>query len=196
MTRLSLSISVLVAALITSTAEQAVATEPALPPAIRLVNLIKPHEREMLALRFMVTVSPIPLPEGIADCSVAKATPALKEYFARLYATELDERELGEAVVFFESNEGQSAVSLRLQHDQNIYTAAAKGQTIDSEDPHYPTQVQKALDSFGATVAGKAFIGKDELISRQPFRREISGLRDSALGDCIRELAAGEKRGS
>ncbi len=37
----------------------------------------------------MVAVSPITLPDGVADCTVSKGTPALKDCFVRLYASHL-----------------------------------------------------------------------------------------------------------
>jgi len=168
------------------------AAEPVLQSPGRLLDLVKPHEKEALAVRFMVAVSPIALPEGVADCTVAKATPLLKEYFARLYAGHLGPAELHDAVAFFESKEGQTAVALGLQHEQGIYTAAAQQERIASEHPAYPPQIQKALDRFAVTPAGKVLTGKDEVASRQPFRSEISELRDAAFGACIQARAAGK----
>ncbi|SNB44628.1 hypothetical protein [Geobacter sp. DSM 9736] len=179
----------LLAAFTASTAAQSAAAEPAGQNAMRLVDLVKPHQREALAIRFMVQVSPIPLPEGVSGCTVAKATPALKDYFARLYSDHLDEASLRDAVTFFESKEGSAAVETGLQHEEKIYTSAAKGETIAGEEPEYPPQIRRALETFSATTAGKALTGKEELSSRQPFRSEITDIRDTALGDCIRELA-------
>lgn len=168
------------------------ATVPELQSATRLVDLVKPHEREAMAVHFMVTVSPIDLPEGVADCTVAKATPLLKDYFARLYARHLSKAQVQEAISFFESTEGRTAISLRLQHEQNIYTAAAKQETVTSEEAEYPPQIGKALNGFNQTAAGQIIIGKDEITSREPFRKQISDLRDGAFAACIQEGAAGK----
>lgn len=169
---------------------QSTAAETALQAATRLVTLVKPHEREAAAVRFMTTVSPIPLPKGVAECTVAKTTQPMKDAFAKLYADNLSEAELREALTFFGSKEGQAAVSLRLQHEENLYKLAAKGEAIASEEPEYPPQIKKALDAFAATPAGKALVGENDLASRKPFSSQISDLRDTAFGDCIQELAA------
>ena len=172
------------------------AAETASQAATRLVDLIKPHESEALAVRFMVSLSPLALPEGVADCTVSKVTPAWKDNFARLYGSHLREAELHDAVTFFESNEGKTAVEFRLQHEQDVYTAAAKLETVVSEHPVYPPRIQKALDAFGLTAAGKVLTGENAVALREPFRREVSVMRDSAFAECIGELAAGNSRNS
>lgn len=182
--RLSTRLTLLVAVLAMLCPAMSFAAEKASPTAVSLVSLVKPHERQAQAIRFMLAVAPMGFPEGLADCMVAKATPAFKDYFAALYAAQLSKSELQQAVDFFKGEEGRSAVAIRLQHEQNVLNAAAKGEQVADEHPEYPPQVQKALDAFGATPAGRNFVG-DELEARQPFSSEITDLRNSAMAACL-----------
>ncbi|ACM18698.1 hypothetical protein Geob_0327 [Geotalea daltonii FRC-32] len=166
------------------------AAEKASQTATSLVNLVKPHEREAQAIRFMLVVAPMGFPEGLADCMVAKTTPAIKDYFAALYAAHLSETELRQAVDFFKGEDGRAAVAFRLQHEQNLLNASAKGEQITNEHPEYPLQIRKALEAFSATPAGRHFVG-DELEARQPFASEISELRNAGMAQCLADLSVG-----
>jgi hypothetical protein len=121
---------------------------------------------------------------------VEKMTQPLKDAFAKLYAENLNEAELREAIAFFESKEGQAVVSLRLMHEENLYEMAAKGEAIDSEMPAYPPQVKKSLEKFLATSAGQSLVGEGELVAHEPFASQISSMRDAAFAACLQELAA------
>jgi hypothetical protein len=171
-------------------AESAATSEPVQKKAMQLVDLVKPHESQALAVRFMTVISPIPLPPGVADCTVARATPAIKEYIAAIYSKNISESDLSIAVDFFESKDGRRMVELRLQHERDLYESATQGKTITNEQPEYPLQIRKALERFGATAVGSELLGKDELIWRQPFSKAISDLRDSAMAVCIEQLSA------
>lgn len=161
------------------------AAQAAPETATHLVSLTRPHEREARAIRFMVAVAPMALPGGLADCMVAKTTPTLKNYFASLYASQLSEEELRQAVDFYQSDDGQAAVTLSLQHEEKIFAAAAKGEQVTELHPVYPTATQKALDAFGATPAGKKL---EDLAARDTYRTEISDLRSRAMDQCLADL--------
>jgi Uncharacterized protein conserved in bacteria (DUF2059) len=173
-----------------------VAASPGMPEAAEshshyaasLVDLVKPHEREAQAIHFMLKVAPRGFPEGIAECVVAKATPVYKEYFAALYAKHLSEAELRQAVIFFQSEAGRTAVAIQLQHEQNLFNTAAKGQQIVNEKPEYPLWVQKAVELFDSTPTGKNF-GADGHAVLQPFSSEITDLRNSAMAICLADPA-------
>ena len=164
------------------------AAETYSPTAASLVDLVKPHEREAQAIHFMLKVAPFGFPESIADCMVAKATPVYKEYFAALYAKHLSESELRQVVDFFKSEAGRTAVTIQLQHEQNLLNTAAKGQQIVNEKPEYPLWVQKALETFNSTPIGKNF-GTDGQAVLQPFSSEITDLRNSAMAQCLADPA-------
>jgi hypothetical protein len=86
----SLCLSAAVVSLVMTTSPIVAQNAPkhgASPAAKRLVTLVKPHEREIQMIRFMMTVSPRPLPKAFSDCTLKKATPALVNHFATLYTT-------------------------------------------------------------------------------------------------------------
>lgn len=184
--------SSLAAVLAFSAAAMPAAAETQAQAAQHLVSLVKPYERQAQAMRFMIAVAPLPLPEGLAGCMVAKGNPVFKEYFAKLYAAQLTDAELRQAVEFFQSEEGRSAVELTLRQEQKVFEAAAKGEQV-SETPEYPPRVKKALDAFGATAVGKNFFG-EEFSVRQPFSSEITDIRNGAMERCLAELAGVKPR--
>lgn len=172
------------------------AAENSLPAADRLVSLVKPHEREAQAIRFMVTVAPLGFPEGLADCMVAKEVPVYKTYFAALYAKHLSESELRQAGDFFQSEEGRAAITIQLQHEQDVLNAAAKGEQVDNEKPEYPVRVRKALEAFASTPAGKFIVG-DGHATMQSIRSDITDLRNAAMAQCLADPALhGDKKES
>lgn len=156
--------------------------------AARLVSLVKPHEREAQAIRFMLMVAPSGFPAGLADCMVEKATPAYKEYFAAQYAKHLSESELRQAVTFFKSEVGRAAITIQLQHEQDLFNDVAKGKQIGNEKPEYPLWVRKELEAFGSTLSGRHFVGGGPEVS-QPFSSEISDLRNSVMAKCLADPA-------
>jgi hypothetical protein len=168
----------------------AAAARAASPVAKRLVTLVKPHEREVQSLRLMLTMSPMPMPKTVSDCTVKKATPALVDYFAVLYTTHLSASELQQAVDFFEGKAGQAAVTIRLRYEQDTFDAVAKGKQVTDDKPKYPPEIQKALDAFGATPAGKNFVG-DELAHRKPIVAETSNLSSAVMAECMADPAGG-----
>lgn len=178
----------MVAALAAFGTARAADAAPVSADARQLVDLVKPHEREAQAIRFMLAVAPMVMPERLADCTVEKAMPPMQVYFTGLFAAHLSESELQQAIEFFRSSDGQVAVALRQKHEQGLLNAAAKGERILDEQPHYPVNIQAALDAFGATPSGKFFVG-DELVAREPFRSEVSDLRSAAMTQCLAESA-------
>lgn len=182
----------MVAAIIAFGAASAAETTQASEAAKQLVDLVKPHEREAQAIRFMLAVAPVGMPEGLADCTVEEAMPSMQAYFATLFATHLSDQELQQAVAFFHGATGQAAVALRQQHEQSLLNAAAKGEQVADAELHYPDGIRKALAAFGATPAGRFFVG-EELVARDPFRSEVSDLRSAAMAKCLTEAAPGNQ---
>jgi hypothetical protein len=162
----------------------AVETAPKIEEANQLVSLLKPHESEAQAIRFMLAVTPMGMPAGLADCTVEEAMPSLRSYFASQFAENMNKIELQESIEFFQSPAGQAVVALRLEHEQSLFDAAKKKEQVVDEQLHYPAPVQKELDAFGSTPAGKFFVG-DELLAREAIREHASGLRSEAMAKCL-----------
>lgn len=163
-----------------STAEMA----PTAEAADELVDLVKPHEREALAIRFMIAVTPMVMPASLADCTVKEAMPAMRSYFASQFTENLSKVEMQQAIDFFQSPAGQAVVALRLEHEQSLIDAVARKEQIVDEQLHYPESLQKELEAFGSTPAGKFFVG-DELLAREAIRAHTSNLRSEALAKCL-----------
>lgn len=151
-----------------------------------LVELLKPHERQAQAVRFMIAVSPFASQEGLADCTVRRLEPPLKSYFESLYAENLSREELRDAVTFFSGKKGREAVRLRLEHEQDVFAKAQKGETVEDERVKYPAEVARALDRFWKSRAGRFFV-EDELEQREPHAAAVTDLRNEALAQCLKE---------
>lgn len=162
----------------------AVETAPGIEEANQLVSLVKPHEREAQAIRFMLAVAPMDMPAGLADCTVEEAMPALRSYFASQFAENMSEIELQQSIEFFQSPTGQAVVALRLEHEQALFEAAKRKEQIADEQLHYPAPLQEELEAFGSTPAGKFFVG-DELLAREAIRTHASDLRSEAMAKCL-----------
>ncbi len=159
-------------------------TAPTIEAADKLVDLVKPHESEAQAIRFMITVAPMEMPAGLADCTVKEAMLSMRSYFASQFSENMSKAEIDRAIEFFQSPGGQAVVALRLEHEQSLFdTALSKAQIVD-EQLHYPAPLQKELEAFGSTPAGKFFIG-DELLAREAIRTQISDLRSEAMTKCL-----------
>ena len=157
---------------------------PVVTEAEELVALVKPLEHEAQAIRFMIAVFPMKMPPSLADCTVKEAMPAMRSYFSSQFAENLSKAELLQAIEFFKSSAGQSVVALRLEHEQGVLDAAARNQQVVDEELHYPAPLQKELASFGATPAGKFFVG-DELLGREAVKARASELRSEAMARCM-----------
>lgn len=157
---------------------------PTVKEADELVDLVKPHEREAQAIRFMIAVTPIPMPDGLADCTVKEAIPAMRSYFASQFAENLSKTEMQQAIEFFQSSAGQAVVALRLEHEQSLFDSATRKEQVADEQLHYPASLQKELDTFGSTPAGKFFVG-DELLAHESIRTHASDLRSEAMAKCL-----------
>lgn len=168
-------------ALFTATAAEkaTVATE-----ADELVALLKAPEHEAQAIRFMIAVFPMEMPAGLADCTIREAMPAVRSHFASQFAESLSKSEMQQAIEFFQSPAGQAVVGLRLEHEQGLLDAAARKEQITDEELHYPAPLQKELESFGSSSAGKFFVG-DELLAREAVRARASELRSEAMAKCL-----------
>ena len=157
---------------------------PTVKEADELVGLVKPHEHEAQAIRFMIAVTPMPMPAGLADCTVKEAMPAMRSYFASQFTENLSGAEMRQAIGFFQSTAGQAVVALRLEHQQSLFDAAARKEQIADEQLHYPVALQRELETFGSTAAGKFFVG-DELLAREAIRTRASDLRSEAMAKCL-----------
>lgn len=154
------------------------------PEADELVGLFKPHESEAQAIRFMIAVAPMDMPAGIADCTVKEAMPVMRSYFASQFAENLSKTEMQQAIEFFRSPAGQAVVAVRLKHEQSLFDAATRKEQIADEQLRYPAPLQQELETFGATPAGKFFVG-DELLAREAIRTHASDLRSEAMAKCM-----------
>lgn len=152
--------------------------------ADELVSLLKLHEREAQAIRFMIAVFPMEMPPGLADCTVREAIPAVRSYFASQFSDNLSKFEMQQAIEFFQSQAGQAVVDLRLEHEQGLLDAAARKEQVSDEELHYPGPLQKELESFGLTSAGKYFV-EDELLARETVKARASELRSAAMARCL-----------
>lgn len=158
--------------------------EPTADEADELVGLVKPHEHEAQVIRFMIAVTPMGMPAGLADCTVKEAMPVMRSYFASQFSENLSRIEMQQAIEFFQSPAGQAVVTLRLKHEQGLFDAAARKEQIADEQLHYPAPLQKELEAFGSTPAGKFFVG-DELLARESVRGHASDLRSEAMAKCL-----------
>ena len=183
MKRLPAALVTLVAGVALLTAAAA-GRAPESEEADQLVALLKPDQREAQAIRFMIAVFPMEMPAGLADCTVREAMPAVRSFFASQFADNLSKSELQQAIEFFRSPAGQAVVDLRLEHEQGLLDAAARQQQVVDEELHYPGPLQKELESFGSTHAGKFFVG-DELLAREAVKARISELRSEAMAKCL-----------
>ena len=96
----------------------------------------------------------------------------------------LSEIEVQQAIEFFQSPAGQAVVAFRLRHEQALLDAATRKEQVADEQVHYPVPLQKELETFGSTPAGKFFVG-DELLTREEIRGRISDLRSEAMAKCL-----------
>ena len=159
-------------------------TAPVGSDADELVVLVKPHESEAHAIRFMIAVAPMDMPAGLADCTVKEAMPGMRSYFASQFAENLSKTEMQQAIEFFRSPAGQAIVALRLKHEQSLFDTAMRKEQIADEHVHYPAPLQQELATFGATPAGRFFVG-DELLARETIRTHVSDLRSEAMAKCL-----------
>jgi hypothetical protein len=157
---------------------------PAVGEADELVGLVKPHEGEAQVIRFMIAVTPLDMPAGLADCTVKEAMPAMRSYFASQFTENLSKMEIQQAIEFFQGSAGQAVVALRLEHEQSLFDAAARKEQVADEQLHYPAPLQEELEAFGSTPAGKFFVG-DELLAREAIRGHIADLRSEAMAKCL-----------
>ena len=183
MKQLLAALTMLAAGIVTFPANTA-EVAPTVKEADELVGLVKPHEREAQTIRFMIAVTPMDMPAGLADCTVKEAMPVMRSYFASQFMENLSKVEMQQAIEFFQSPSGQAVVALQLEHEQSLFNAAARREQIADEELHYPAPLQKQLETFGATPAGKFFVG-DELLAREAIRTHASDLRSEAMAKCL-----------
>lgn len=181
MKQLLVAFAMLVAGAVTSPANTA---EITVEEADELVGLVKPHELEAQVIRFMIAFAPLGMPAGLADCTVKEAMPVMRSYFASQFTENLSEIEMQQAIQFFQSSAGQAVVALRLEHEQSLFDAAMRKEQIADEQLHYPVSLQKELETFGSTPAGKFFVG-EELLAREAIRAHASDLRSEAMAKCL-----------
>jgi hypothetical protein len=156
------------------------------PVALELVALTKLQEREAEAIGFMIKVSPLRLPPGTKQCMLSRAGPTFDAYFANVFSSNFSALELQQAVAFFRSTEGVSAVAARRAHEKSMVEAAAQRRPVESEHTSYPPVVQRALDEFGKTAAGAKF----DLTHLEPAAAAMTGtsaedLRSRLLSECL-----------
>ena len=156
------------------------------PLALELVTLTKLPEREVEAIRFMMKVTPLALPASTRQCMLSSSGSAFTDYFANVFSRGFTDSELHEAVAFFSSTEGTSAVAALRAHEKSTYDAAVQRKSVDSQEPSYPPATKQALDEFGRTAAG----GKFDRASLAPVPGAVdestADLRSRILSECLR----------
>jgi hypothetical protein len=156
------------------------------PVALELVALTRLQEREVEAIRFMIEVSPLELPPHTRQCMLSRSAPAFTDYFANVFSRGFTDSELREAVAFFSSTEGASAVAAQRAYERSTFEAAVQRKSVDSQEPSYPPAAKQALDEFGKTAAG----GKFDRASLAPAPgvagESTSDLRSRLLSECLR----------
>ena len=157
---------------------------------LRLADLAKPQEREVQAVRFMLAVSPSPVSPAARQCAVDAARSRSRQFFASLYQAELPEAVMEQALRFFGSNDGKGAVAIRQIHELRFTAAAMSGQGGLSEKVPYPANIQRAVDAFAATDAGRYFYWKDDLESRPRTREGLTDLRNRIVVECLANAPA------
>jgi hypothetical protein len=157
-----------------------------LEKADRLVTLVGSLEQEALAIRFMIKGSPLTMPDGMSDCMVREARPAMQSYLADLYGRSMTLGELDQALEFFGSATGQAVVNIRAKHLRDLFAAAEKLEHVASERPVYPANVQAEWEAFEKTPAGRFFVDDDDVTARSEVRTQISELRSQAFAKCLR----------
>jgi len=88
---------------------------------------------------------------------LSRSAPAFTDYFANVFSRNFTDSELREAVAFFSSTEGASAIAVQRTHEKSIFESAAQRKSVDSEEPTYSPATRQALDAFGKTAAGRKF---------------------------------------
>lgn len=155
------------------------------PMAIELVALTRLQEREVEAVRFMMEVSPLELPPHTRQCMLSRSAPAFTDYFVNVFSRSFSDSELREAVAFFSSTEGASAVAAQRAYEKSTFEAAVQRRSVDSQEPSYPPAVKQALDEFGKTAAGGKFDRAGLVPAPGLAGESTSDLRSRLLSECL-----------
>lgn len=132
---------------------------------------------------FLTAVSPFGRPPASApDCVKSRLGPAAREAFVRAYREQLSTAQREQALAFYGSEAGQAALALRAAHERTAFEAALARKSVDESSLRYPPALQRALDDFHATPAGRKFEG-ETAIDRQ---QGIEQLRNEVLVACLR----------
>lgn len=155
------------------------------PVALELVALTRLQEREVEAIRFMMEVAPLELPPHTRQCMLSRSGPAFTDHFANVFSRSFTASELREAVAFFGSTEGASAVAAQLAYEKSMFEAAVQRRSVDSQEPSYSLATKQALDAFGKTAAGGK-IDRAGLVPTPAVAGEsTSDLRSRLLSECL-----------
>lgn len=156
------------------------------PVALELVALTRLQEREVDAIRFMLEVSPLELPPHTRQCMLSRSAPAFTDYFANVFSRSFTDSELREAVAFFSSTEGASAVAAQRSYEKSMFEAAVQRKSVDSQEPSYPPATKQALEEFGKTAAGGKFDRAGLVPALGVAGESTSDLRSRLLSECLR----------
>lgn len=162
--------------------------QSAASPSARLVALVMPEERQALAMEFMLAISPLPGSAKAVPCGGKQAREKMRPFFTRLYASTLTADELAAATAFFSTTEGKAALRIQRENDARLFELAKAGQQVGDENPHYPADVQAAIDRFTQTSAGAKFYVAP--VEESPEAKEgLRTISDNIVQACLLDAA-------
>jgi hypothetical protein len=151
-----------------------------------LVDLVRPHAREVQSLTFLSKINPFGRPSaGAKECDMSRVLGPLRALYAQQYRQGLSAAEREKAIEFFRSELGQSAVRHRLQREDRAFSAALAKQAINESDLDDPKPVADALAAFQKTAAGSKFVEDRVEKTTEPGAGSIEKLRTDALNECV-----------
>lgn len=162
--------------------------------ADRLVDLLRPHERDMQKLGFLVKSNPFTaVPAGLPECDMAQASPTLRAAYVQQYRQQLSAKERDAAIAYFGSPTGQAIVKNRQQREATVMEAADSKKTVSESSLEDPAPLKASLAAFHATPAGRRFA--DDAIDKEgPGAQALEQIRNEALMRCLRGADAATKK--
>lgn len=149
-----------------------------------LVDLVRPHVREVQTLTFLSKINPFgPASPAAKECDMSRLQGALRALFAEQYRQGLSPAERDSAIEFFGSELGRSVVEYRFRREGRSFDAAVAKQAVE-EGPDYPKPLADALVAFLKTGAGSKFVDDGVEKTTEPGASAIGRTRADALEAC------------
>jgi hypothetical protein len=156
-----------------------------------LVDLVRPHTRDLQAAVMLIRFNPFgPAPNG-PDCMRRRLDrPQLRDAYVRLYRQRLSPADRDAAIAFYGSEQGRALVAFRERRDAMLpdlaFEALKSGKQVDNSLVEYPEALQASLDGFHGTPVGRHY--EDDRIDRElPEREQFKQAQSDALVACLRE---------